>query len=161
MMRSVIASIAVAAGLAACSSHTGAPSQTQSKQAQRPSDAETEAYMREAETEWTVAPLSQRPALLKRILADDYVGVGTKGAVRNKDQTIAADSSMPSNPGESAKLDYVHYRHFGDTVLDQGQETTSSSGKSRKIVWTDVWMFRNGRWQIVSSQDTVLQPPSS
>jgi hypothetical protein len=113
--------------------------------------------MRRAETKWAVAPLRERAALLRRILADDYVGVGAKGTVRNKEETIVADSAMPSNPGESAKLDYVHYGHFGDTVLAQGQETTSSTGALRKIVWTDVWMFRNGKWQIVASQETVLQ----
>lgn len=157
-MKPIIAAMALGTALSGCSNSDRRATPAQSAQKQRLADADTERYMRQAETEWTVAPLNQRPALLKRILADDYVGVGTKGAVRNKEQTIAADSAMPSNPGEAAKLDYVRYRHFGDTVLDQGRETTSSSGKARKIVWTDVWMFRNGKWQIVASQDTVLQP---
>lgn len=160
MMRSIIALVAIAGALGACSGDSAASRQTQSIGLQRPSDVESEAYMREAENAWAIAPLSQRIALLKRILAEDYVGVGTKGAVRNKSQTIAADSSMPSNPGKSAKLDYVHYHHFGDTVVSQGEETSSSSGKARQIVWIDVWMFRSGKWQVVASQEGVLQPPS-
>lgn len=142
--------------LAACSN----PGQQKSASAgvQRPSDAETEAYMRKAESDWATAPIRERTALLQRILADDYVGVGTKGAVRNKQETIAADTAMPSDPGGSSKLNYVHFRHFGDTVLAQGRETGSSSGKPRSLAWTDVWMFRDGKWQIVASQDTVVQP---
>ena len=156
-MKMTMAAAAAALVLAGCSAKQGTAAQNgDPASSQRPSDAETEAYMRKAETQWTVAPLKDRRALLERILADDYVGIGTHGAVYDKRGQIAADTSMPDDPGSAARLDYVHYRHFGDTVLAQGHETSASSGKTRNVVFTDVWMFRNGKWQIVAGQDTVV-----
>lgn len=155
----IMAAAAAALVLVACSAKQGPAAQnSETTNAQRPSDAESEAYMRKAETQWTVAPLKERRALLERILADDYVGIGTKGAVYDKRGQIAADTSMPDDPGSAARLDYVRYRHFGDTVLAQGHETSASSGKTRNVVFTDVWMFRNGKWQIVTGQDTMVAP---
>lgn len=158
-MKMITAAAAAALALAGCSAKHGSAAQnSETANPQRPSDAESEAYMRKAETQWTVAPLKDRRALLERILADDYVGIGTHGALYDKRAQIAADTSMPDDPGSSARLDYLHYRHFGDTVLAQGHETSASSGKTRNVVFTDVWMFRNGKWQIVAGQDTVVTP---
>lgn len=156
-MRAFVTCVFIAATLAGCSSGDR-HERTEDRQAQRPSDADAEAYMRKAEADWAALPPKEQPALLGRILADDFVAVGTKGAVRNKAEQIEADLNAP--PAPPAMLDYVRYRHFGDTVLAQGQET-SPAGKDQSattLVWTDVWMFRNGKWQIVAAQDTVLQP---
>jgi hypothetical protein len=71
---------------------------------------------------------------------------------------VALASGKPSGTYVSSKLDYVHYRHFGDTVLAQGQESLQrGDGKpGLSLIWTDVWMWRNGKWQVVASQDSVL-----
>src|SRR5437763_500739 len=61
------------------------------------------------------------PGLLDRILADDYVAVSSKGDVRGKAEQIRLDAPDPAF--KSSKLDYVHYRHFGDTVIAQGGES--------------------------------------
>ncbi len=60
-------------------------------------------------------------------------------------------------PFVSSKLDYVNYRHFGDTVLAQGAESLQrrDGGPDHRLIWTDVWMWRDGKWQIVASQDSV------
>jgi hypothetical protein len=124
--------------------------------AQRPSDSASEAYMRKAEEDWAALAVRPIPGLLERILADDYVAVSSEGDVRSKAQQIKLDAPDPAFV--SSKLDYVNYRHFGDTVIAQGQE--SLQRKDRKpdlsLIWTDVWMFRKGRWQVVASQDSVL-----
>ena len=52
--------------------------------AQRPSDAESEAYMWKAEEDWAAQAVRPVPGLMERILADDYFGVSSKGDVRNK-----------------------------------------------------------------------------
>lgn len=153
-MRAIVAAMGIVTALAACS---GSQSSNQASRTQRPSETESEAYMRKAEADWAALPPKEQPALLRRILADDFVGVGTKGAVRNKQEQIDADLRAP--PAAPAKLDYVRYRHFGDTVLAQGQETApgTAGDPATTLVWTDVWMLRNGRWQIVAAQDTVRQ----
>ena len=135
--------------------------QTDKAAAARPSDADSEATMREAEAEWAALAVKAVPGLLERILADDYIGVSSKGDVRTKAQQIAHEAGGPDGTYRSTKLDYVHYRHFGDTVIAQGGETLTAIAAgtpSKSLIWTDVWMWRGGKWQVVASQDSVLPP---
>jgi hypothetical protein len=160
-MKFIQTAIAAALALTACSPRGQANVQetsgtTNAAGAQRPSDSASEAYMRSAEEDWAALAVRPIPGLLQRILADDYVAVSSKGDVRSKAQQIKLDAPDPAFV--SSKLDYVNYRHFGDTVIAQGQE--SLRRKDRKpdlsLIWTDIWMFRNGQWQVVASQDSVL-----
>jgi ketosteroid isomerase-like protein len=153
--------IGAALVLAACSQ--ASQQSSQSKEAavgQRPSDAESEAYMRKAEEDWATLAWKNDPAVLERILADDYVGVASENVVRNKKQAVAAAAEPVTGTYVSSHLDYVNYRHFGDTVLAQGQESVQrkDGGPDLRLIWTDVWMWRNGKWQIVASQDNVVPP---
>jgi hypothetical protein len=95
---------------------------------------------------------------MERILADDYSGVASEGDVRTKADQIKAAAEPRTGTYVSTKLEYVHYRHFGDTVIAQGQESLKrADGKpDLKLIWHDIWMFRDGKWQIVASQDSVL-----
>jgi hypothetical protein len=157
-MKAVIIAIAGALALASCTPPGGgnADANSGATQAQRPSDAESDAYMRQAEADWAALAVKPIPGLLERILADDYVAVSSKGDVRNKAQQLKLDAPDPAFA--SSRLDYAHYRHFGDTVIAQGGESLQrKDGKpDLSLIWTDVWMWRNGKWQVVASQDSVL-----
>jgi len=38
----------------------------------------------------------------------------------------------------------------------QGNETWhKKSGETGRFVWTDTWLKRNGRWQIVAAEDLI------
>jgi hypothetical protein len=157
-MKAMIIAIAGALALASCTQPGSGNAEANSSgaQAQRPSDAEAEAYMRKAEADWAALAVKPIPGLLDRILADDYVAVSSKGDVRSKAQQLKLDAPDPAFA--SSKLDYVHYRHFGDTVIAQGGESLQrKDGKpDLSLIWTDVWMWRDGKWQVVASQDSVL-----
>jgi hypothetical protein len=163
-MKSAIIALGGALALGACSNQAPAneaPSGNQAAAAaQRPSDTESEAYMRKAEEDWAALALKKDPALIERILADDYVGVNSDNVVRDKAKMIALESGEDNSAKfASTKLDYVHYRHFGDTVIAQGGESLKwrEAGKpDLSLIWTDVWMWRDGKWQVVASQDSVL-----
>src|SRR4051812_32943275 len=154
-MKTIIVGIAGALALGSCG-QPGAGSG--GAQAQRPPDAESDAYMRKAEEDWAALAVKPIPGLLERILADDYVGVSSDTNLRSKAQQIALADEEPSGTYVSSKLDYVHYRHLGDTVIAQGQESLQrKDGKpDLSLIWTDVWMWRDGKWQVVASQDSVL-----
>ena len=150
---------AAALALATCSPQGGGTAQeNQAAAAQRPSDKESEAYMWKAEEDWAAQAVRPMPGLMERILADDYSGVSSDGVVRSKGDQIKAAGEPHSGTYVSSKLDYVHYRHFGDTVIAQGQESLKrADGKpDLQLIWNDIWMFRDGKWQIVASQDSVL-----
>lgn len=149
----------IAAGaltLAGCSAQPSANQAAAAATAARPSDAESDAYMRKAEADWAELAVKPIPGLMERILADDYVGVSSKGDVRDKAQQLKLDGPDPAF--KSSKLDTVHYRHFGDTVIAQGGESLQrkNGGPDLSLIWTDVWMWRDGKWQVVASQDSVL-----
>jgi hypothetical protein len=154
-----IALTAATSILSACSNHQ--PDQTNNVAAaatQRPSDAASEAYMRKAEVDWAKVAVRPMPGLIERIIADDYVGVNSDNVVRDKTKMIALAAEPHSGKYVSSKLEYVNYRHFGNTVLAQGQESVHrEDGKpDLRLIWTDVWMWRDGKWHIVASQDSVV-----
>jgi hypothetical protein len=122
-----------------------------------PSREETERTIREGAAQWANVAVTGDMEPLKRIIADDYVGVSSRGEVRNKAKLLE-----PFKPGDftSSKIDYVNIRHFGDTAIAQGAETLKrrDGAADLRLIWTDVWMFRDGKWQIVASQDSVRPP---
>lgn len=156
-MRAIYLAAAAAIALGGCSAERGAADKPEAAAAARPAEAQSEAYMRQAEDDWAALAVRNVPGLLERILADDYVGVSSKGDVRSKADQIRLDTG-PDGTYAASKLDTVHYRHFGDTVIAQGGETlTRKDGQPpTSLIWTDVWMWRGGKWQVVASQDSVL-----
>ena len=161
-MKLLLTVVAASAALAACSAERKPAAQANEQAAsQRPSDAESEAYMRKAEEDWANLAVKANPGLMDRILADDYVGVSSENRVVNKASYLKAQATEKyTGRFVSSKLDYVNYRHFGDTVLAQGAESVKRADGTPdlRLIWTDVWMWRDGKWQVVASQDNVVPP---
>ena len=161
-MKTIILMTAAAAALAGCKPPTteyniGGNGTAADGSAQLPPDAESDATIDKGERAWAALAVKGDPQVLDGILADDYVGVTESGEVRNKAQEIAYWKQQPSDFA-SAGDPKMTYRHFGDTVLAQGVQTLMPKGGAMpmKVVWTDVWMFRDGKWQAVGSQDSVV-----
>lgn len=116
-----------------------------------PSRAETESYIRRSAEQWAASDAGAMAVFL----ADDYEGVASTGEVRNKTRQL--ELARQPSPYTGSRIDYVNFRHFGSTVIAQGAETLTrgDGGPDRRLIWTDIWMFRNGRWQVVASQDSV------
>ncbi len=128
----------------------------QSKQA--PSAATEQAVMR-IEHELLNAILKGDPSANERYLADTYVFTGPDGTVENKSQAIA-DLKSGDLKLQSASLDGAKVQVYGDTAVvtyistDKGTfKGKDISGKTR---WTDVFVNRNGRWQVVASHGCML-----
>lgn len=125
-------------------------------EAQRRSDAESDAYMRKAETDWAQLFVKDDPNILQNILADDFTGFSSDGKIHDKAETVAAEK--PDGSYKSATLDSAEYHHFGDTVVAQGIESAQrrDGGPDYRIAWTDVWMYRNGKWQVIAAHSAPL-----
>ena len=143
--------------LGACNSGDKAGNAAAEASAARPSLAETEAFIRKSAAEWANVAVTGDPSPLKRIIADDYVGVSSWGEVRDKAKMLTAP---PSKNFTASKVDYVNIRHLGDIAIAQGGETLTrrDGGPAVRLIWTDTWMYRNGQWQIIASQDSVRPP---
>jgi ketosteroid isomerase-like protein len=116
-----------------------------------PTRSETEGYIRRSAEQWAAGDA----AAMATFLAEDYVGVASNGGVRNKARQLAL-AAEPS-PYPVTRVDYVRFHHHGPLVIAQGAETLTpaNGGLDRKLVWTDTWLFRDGRWQAVASQDSM------
>jgi ketosteroid isomerase-like protein len=119
-------------------------------------------YIEMSERQWAESVATNDSSVLERILADDFMWVYPDGKGMNKAQTIADARSGPG-PFVSDHLDGISVRFFGKTAVAQGSESwvqRDAAGERRgRFVWTDVWVKRNGQWQIVAAEDLI--PPTT
>ena len=97
-------------------------------------------------------------AAYERMLADDYVYIHSNGSVTNKTEEIAETMSADQK-WTASKLDNLKVRIYGDVAVVTGVQTLTGSAKgyvsgARRI--TDLWVRRNGRWQNVGGQTTLI-----
>jgi ketosteroid isomerase-like protein len=117
-------------------------------------------YIRQAESDWAESVTTNDIRVLERILADDFVGVDIDGTHYSKADAI---NDSRTHPGEfvSNHLNEVQIRFYGETAVAQGNESwRKKDGSAGKFVWTDTWIRRGGKWQIVAAEDLV-QPAGS
>lgn len=121
---------------------------------------ESERYILESERQWAESVASGDTSAIERILADDFVGVDPKGHLYSKQQMIADTRNAPKH-FVSNRLNDVKVRFYGDTAIAQGSETWEKRTSERgRFVWTDTWIRRNGRWQIVAAEDLIAPEKS-
>ncbi len=128
------------------------------------SESEARRYIEDGEKQWAESVPTNDASVLKRILADDFVWVypdGTK-LLWNKAETIA---DAEAGPGDfvANHVDDLNVRFFGPTAYATGSESwvqKDSAGhvKKGRFVWSDVWILRGGRWQVVQAQDQAVGP---
>ena len=120
----------------------------------------TERYIVESERQWAESVATGDTSAIERILADDFIGVDPKGRLYTKQQMIDETRNAPKH-FVSNRLNDVKVRFYGDTAIAQGSETWEKhSGERGRFVWTDTWLQRNGRWQIVAAEDLIAPEKS-
>ena len=113
------------------------------------------------EAKWASSSCSPQPDL-KAVIADDFQGTATDG---HRYDTVEAIATDPKAVDRDCQLGDVKVRFFGDSIaIAYGSESRirkAEDGKEAKRcqVWTDTWLKRNGQWQIVAAQDTVIPCP--
>jgi len=92
----------------------------------------------------------------KTILADDFQGTWTDGSHYSKQDALAPTERTPE---ESCVLYEVKVHYFGEAMaVLYGSESaihTEADGRKHrvKLTWTDTWLKRGGKWQVVAAQD--------
>jgi ketosteroid isomerase-like protein len=118
------------------------------------------AYIRQAESDWAESTATNDVSVLERILADDFVGVDIDGSHYSKAGAITDYRTKPSEFVFN-HLNDVEIRFYGETAVAQGNEgwKKKADGTTGKFVWTDTWIRRGGKWQVVAAEDLV--PPAA
>jgi len=123
-------------------------------------DDKTAKYITEMERKWAEAACVDN-GVVAGLLADEFQGTSTAGARFNKADELKDEKSVHSAHG--CELDDVKIRFFGDSLaIVYGSEHAVGKDKAKptaKIcqVWTDTWLRRNDKWQIVASQDNRVE----
>ena len=108
------------------------------------------------EHEWNEANLKGNRAIVRRIVADEFRGVGANGSVENKEQMLA---NLVPNPNiASLKLSDLKVSLAGNTAVLTGLNTAKGkNGQRITFRFTDTFLWRDGRWQAISSQATQVK----
>jgi ketosteroid isomerase-like protein len=122
------------------------------------SQSDAEKYIVESERQWAAAVASGDAAKVEPILADDFRGVDTDGTFYDKAKALADTREGPKE-FLSNHLNEAKVRFFGSTAVAQGSESwerRTETPKHGRFVWTDTWLKRNGKWQIVAAEDLIV-----
>jgi ketosteroid isomerase-like protein len=111
------------------------------------------------EREWVQSFETNDVNVPKKIIADDFLGTDIDGKRYTKAELIAE-----MKPGEAffewhrLNEDDVTIRFYGDVGVVNGSESwkRKQDGKSGRYVWTDIFVKRNGTWQVVAAQDIEI-----
>ena len=102
--------------------------------------------------------------VISDLLADDFRGTSPKGTRYDKpsgEPVFDAKTQWSTD----CSLDEADVRFFGpDVAVMYGAEsktnaTADGKGERRCVVWTDTWLRRNGKWQIIAVQDNRAECP--
>lgn len=118
---------------------------------------EAEQYIVESERQWAESVATGDTNTVERILADDFVGADPKGRFYGK-ATMVADTRNAPKYFLSNHANDIKVRFYGDSAVAQGDETwerRSGDPLRGRFVWTDTWVRRNGKWQIVAAEDLI------
>ena len=102
-------------------------------------------------------------AAVQPVYADDYSYIHSNGSVADKPLELA-DVVSPDSKWTSVTLTDMKVRVYGSAAIATGLETLLGSEKGfvpgpRRF--TDVWVNRNGRWQEVAGQSTIVSKDTS
>lgn len=114
------------------------------------------------EHDWSDADRTRDAAWFEKNLADDYTGISSRtGAVSTKQQEIDQMRSSKETT-EFAQASEMNIDVEGNMAVVTGLYRTrgkDENGKAfeRKTRYTDTFVKRDGRWQVLSSQGTAVQ----
>ncbi len=153
MQRTLAVTLTAAAVLVASAGPVGA---------QAASSAAVEEQIKKIEKDRAAAVTRADVAALEAVTSDDYSLIDRNGRVRDKAQTMSAiktgDIKITSNEVSDLKV-----RVYGDTAVVTGRADTKGTigGKdvSGPMLFTRVYVKKNGRWQSVAFQQTAISAP--
>jgi len=109
---------------------------------------------------WADANCSPQPGL-EEMFADDFMGTATDGTRYGKKEAIAP----LKNPDRQCQFGDVKVQFWSDELaIAYGNESSiriGADGKEYKrcLAWTDTWLKRDGKWQLIAAQDNIVECP--
>ena len=92
------------------------------------------------------------PAALESILAPDFLHVVPAGII-TKDEQLNFIRKHPSPDRGSRHFENMHVRIYGNVGIVNGTVVATNSRGTQKTLFTDVFVYREGKWQAVNAQE--------
>jgi ketosteroid isomerase-like protein len=124
-----------------------------------PDDPGVRAVLR-LEDQWASALVRRDAATFQRLLADGFI-------YSEDDRTMTRDAVLReivsgSDTVQAARNEEMKVHCFGTTAIVTGwlivQGRGAAGGFERRYRYTDIWMLRDGRWQIIAAHDYLARP---
>jgi ketosteroid isomerase-like protein len=105
------------------------------------------------------AQIAADTVALRRIYADDFLGIGPTGVVRTKSEVIA-DFTSHALTYQAITTAEVRVRVYGNTAVETGRSTMAGQDKGKAVPrdnrFTRVWVLTAGRWQLVANHYSLM-----
>jgi len=124
--------------------------------------SKAEEEVRQLERHWLDAYEQNNSEAMTKIVADEFIITFPNGSMQTKSELM----SMIKNPKSSApKMRFytedVKSHAYGDTVILRGKVVTEYERDGKQVReqsrYTDTYVKRNGRWQVVASHLSNVQ----
>src|SRR5438270_11883030 len=119
-----------------------------------------EDQIKKLEQDWAQATLKSGAAAVDQYEADDIVTTDPGGRVTDKAQD-KTDLSSGDLKFVSMELSDMTVHVYGNAAVAAGTNTLKGTYKGQDITgkyrFTDTWVKRNGKWQVVATQSTKMQ----
>jgi ketosteroid isomerase-like protein len=124
-----------------------------------PQSGRVEELLMQMERDWGKAILERDVAKIRQILSPDVVLATPDGTVQSLDDDLTELQSGGFSTELYDSFD-MRVKLYGDCAVVTGKTTLRGKYKGEDVQdefrWTDTFVRRNGRWQIVASQATTL-----
>lgn len=130
---------------------------------ERPVQNGVEQDLRRLENEWLSSYLRGDKQTFDRIVADDFTGTDESGKTRNKAQERELVQIQPDPTGVTLTNEDAQIRIYGETAIVTGRIVSKAQSGAQASInfqsrFTDTWLKRQGRWQVVARHYSRLPP---
>jgi ketosteroid isomerase-like protein len=113
-----------------------------------------EAALVQIEQVWLKAGEQHDIGALGCILADEFEEADFNGSLIDR-ATMLASATKPGNSNGHFELSELHAHIYGDTAYVRGIGAGSDNGRATiKNRFTDIFVYRDGRWQCVAGHES-------
>jgi uncharacterized protein (TIGR02246 family) len=125
----------------------------------------SEREVRQLERAWLDAYEQHDSKAMEAIVADDFTITFPDGSIQTKPQILASLKQSRSSPPLKFYTEEVQARVYGDTVILIGRVITEWTQKGQVMKeenrYTDTYVKRGGRWQVVASHLSNAPKPQN
>jgi ketosteroid isomerase-like protein len=120
-----------------------------------------ESALKKMEDQWQAAIVAHDLAAVDALVAADFAGINPEGKFINKSAILAQMKNDKDTYG-AAKNEKLNVHLYGPNIaVVTGSVRSKGKNKNgqsfdRAYRYTDTWVERDGKWQCVASQDSLL-----